>query len=245
MLSWLRRKELYFCKDSDSDILSRSDNSSHRSGGDSAEVSAISMRWKMVLFMPTSLIEDTTAPRHWSQFAMNRLWFLGLIISLHLNGCAAFDTGKPGQASESSARQSEDEGEKNLAAIRALLSEERQRALSPPESEDKRRPQPEAGLWPPDWLASYFMPKRSSVEQSDFTSVYLPPSSASPSKHRTAPSAVTVKIPWVTAPSSRGYEAEPWPPVPTYTVPAPIGSAYPGSIRCVPDMLGGQRCQAD
>jgi hypothetical protein len=32
-------------------------------------------------------------------------------------------------------------------------------------------------------------------------------------------------------------------PVPPYTVFTPAGSAYPGSIRCVPDSLGGQRCQ--
>jgi len=31
--------------------------------------------------------------------------------------------------------------------------------------------------------------------------------------------------------------------VPPYTVFAPVGSAYPDSIRCVPDALGGQRCR--
>ena len=32
------------------------------------------------------------------------------------------------------------------------------------------------------------------------------------------------------------------PVVPPYTFFAPTGSAYPGSIRCVPDYLGGSRC---
>jgi hypothetical protein len=89
------------------------------------------------------------------------MWFLGLIISLLLCGCAAFDTEESEQVSGSAAIQSEDEGEKNLAAIRALLSEKRQRALFAPESGDKRNPESESHPWPPDWLASYFSPKRS------------------------------------------------------------------------------------
>jgi hypothetical protein len=32
------------------------------------------------------------------------------------------------------------------------------------------------------------------------------------------------------------------PLIPPYTFYAPIGSAYPGSIRCMPDYLGGSRC---
>lgn len=31
-------------------------------------------------------------------------------------------------------------------------------------------------------------------------------------------------------------------PVPAYTTPAPTGPGEPGSIRCVPDGMGGQRC---
>jgi len=45
--------------------------------------------------------------------------------------------------------------------------------------------------------------------------------------------------------SFRGFEAEPWPSVPPYTLSVPAGSVYPGTVRCVPDMLGGQRCHAD
>lgn len=32
------------------------------------------------------------------------------------------------------------------------------------------------------------------------------------------------------------------PLIPPYTFYAPIGSAYPGSVRCMPDYLGGSRC---
>src|SRR5262245_27268736 len=183
-------------------------------------------------------------PQHEPRFAMNHKLLPGLIVSLMLYGCPVFDPEESAPLSGLSAMQTDDEGEKNLAAIRALLSEERQRASFAPDSGKKRNSEPETRLWPPDWLASYFSPKHASGQKSDLISVYVPPSSSSRSIRRAAPD-VTVKIPWVPAPPSRGSDAEPWPHVPAYTTPAPIGSAYPGSIRCVPDMLGGQRCQAE
>jgi hypothetical protein len=176
---------------------------------------------------------------------MNRVRFLGVAISLLLYGCVAFDTDESVHVSELSALNSDDEGEKNLAAIRALLSEERQRATLASDSSHRRNSESAARPWPPDWLASYFSPNRSSGQKSDLTSVYVPPSSSSLSKRREAPLNPMVRIPRVTDPSSRLLEADPWPHVPAYMSPAPIGSAYPGSIRCVPDLLGGQRCQAD
>jgi hypothetical protein len=176
---------------------------------------------------------------------MNRVWFLGLTICLLLYGCAALDTDESLHMNESSALKPDDEGEKNLAAVRALLSAERQRAMFPSDSSDRRNPEPAARPWPPDWLASYFSPNRSFGQESDLTSVYVPPSASSPSTRREAPLNPMVRIPRVIDPSSRLLEADPWPRVPAYTSPAPIGSAYPGSIRCVPDLLGGQRCQAD
>lgn len=42
--------------------------------------------------------------------------------------------------------------------------------------------------------------------------------------------------------SSPDYRMHQPPLMPPYTVYAPVGSVYPGSIRCVPDYLGGQRC---
>ena len=42
--------------------------------------------------------------------------------------------------------------------------------------------------------------------------------------------------------SSPDYRMHQSPSVPPYTSYAPVGSVYPGTIRCVPDYLGGQRC---
>jgi hypothetical protein len=177
------------------------------------------------------------------------VWFLGVAICLLLYGCAAFDTDESVHINESSAFKPDDEGEKNLAAVRALLSEERQRATFPSDSSGRRNPASTARPWPPDWLASYFSPESSSGQKSDLTSMHVPPSSTSLSKslskRREAPLNPMVRIPRVTDPSSRLLEFDPWPRVPAYMSPAPIGSAYPGSMRCVPDLLGGQRCQAE
>ena len=43
-------------------------------------------------------------------------------------------------------------------------------------------------------------------------------------------------------PHSVDHQSFSFSPVPPYTVFTPAASAYPGSIRCVPDSLGGQRC---
>jgi hypothetical protein len=176
---------------------------------------------------------------------MTPVWFLGVAICLHLYGCAALDTDESVHTRQVSASKPDDEGEKNLAAVRALLSEERQRATFPFDSSDRRNPETAARPWPPDWHASYFSSSGSSGQKSDLTSMYVPPSSSSLSKRREAPLNPMVRIPRVTDPSSRLLGADPWPRVPAYSSPAPIESAYPGSIRCVPDLLGGQRCQAD
>jgi hypothetical protein len=177
-------------------------------------------------------------------YQMNHGRFLGVAICLLLYGCAVLETDESVHMRQVSALKPDDEGEKNLAAIRALLSEERQQLTSPSDSSDRRNHETAARPWPPDWLASYFSPNRSSGHKSDLSSVYVPPSS-SPSKRREASLNPLVKIPRVTDPSSRLLEVDPWPRVPAYTSPPPIGSAYPGSSRCVPDLIGGQRCQAD
>lgn len=174
------------------------------------------------------------------------MWFLGLVMSLLMPGCAGIDE-KPGAVKVNglSGIRSEDEAEKNLTAIRALLSGQPQQAPSASASSGNRSLEPDAASWPPDWLSSYFSPERSSGRERVVPSVYMPLSASSQFKRRAAPPDFAVKIPKVTEPPSRGSEAEPWPRVPAYTVPAPPGSAYPGKSRCVPDLLGGQRCHAD
>jgi hypothetical protein len=178
-------------------------------------------------------------------YVVNYGRFVGVAICLLLYGCAVLETDESVHMRQVSVLKPDDEGEKNLAAIRALLSEERQQLTSPSDSSDRRNHAMAARPWPPDWLASYFSPNRSSGQKSDLSSVYVPPSSSSLSKRREAPLNPLVKIPRVTDPSSRLLEGDPWPRVPAYMSPAPIGSAYPGSIRCVSDLLGGQRCQAE
>jgi hypothetical protein len=51
---------------------------------------------------------------------------------------------------------------------------------------------------------------------------------------------VPAKLPWTPAAPAR--LATPDRPVPAYTVPAPVGPDYSGSVRCAPDGMGGQRC---
>lgn len=175
---------------------------------------------------------------------MNCMWFVaaGLIMSLLMLGCAGFDTEETAQVSGSPGTHSDDEGEKNLAAIRALVSAERQRASPASESSDKLKRAQDLYWVSPDWLSSYFSPRRSSGQDVDLSSRYVAPSSSSLSRRRTASGDITVRAPWVPKPSPRSSEAEPWPHVPPYILSVPAGSVYPGAIRCVPDTLGGQRC---
>ena len=173
------------------------------------------------------------------------MWFVWMILSLSLLGCTGFDLGEPVDLSELSATQSDDEGEKNLAAIRAMMAKERHRTSFTPESSDTPKSEGESSSWPPDWLSQYFSPSLSPGEESALSSEYVAPVSSALSTRRTASGDITVPSPWVPKSSSRGFEAEPWPPVPPYTHSAPAGSVYPGTIRCVPDMLGGQRCHAE
>jgi hypothetical protein len=184
-------------------------------------------------------------PRQCSPFEMNRMRLLWLIISLLLPGCAGLNTEEPVQVEDLSEKQSEDEAEKNLAAIRALLSKPRERAPLASDSSGTRGLDPESPSWPVDWLSSYFSPKPSPGQESDPASVYMAPTTSLLSRRRAAPPDFTVKIPRATEPSARSSDAEPWPRVPAYTVPPSPGSAYPGTTRCVPDLLGGQRCHAD
>jgi hypothetical protein len=176
------------------------------------------------------------------------MWFLWLVISLLPYGCVGFDSVESEQVGRLAAAQSDDESEKNLAAIRAMLADQHQQAQLPSGSSVKQSPQSPTSSWPPDWLSAYYSPERSSGQESDASTVYVPPSSPSSSprsKRQSAPQDPTVKMPRLTAPPSRSSENERSSPVPAYTTPAPIGSAYPGSSRCAPDLLGGQRCRAN
>jgi hypothetical protein len=186
------------------------------------------------------MIQDKTMP----------IWFLGvLMMSLVLYGCAMMDREEPVQGSGMAALGSDNEAEQNLAAIRALFPQRGKPTAPAPESREKRSPESDVPPWPPDWLSAYLSLPQSSDQGADLSSVSVPSSSSSSSSLFSKPRVVSpnrrVKIPQAMTPYPRSSETASPPPVPAYTVPAPIGSAYPGSSRCVPDSLGGQRCHAN
>ncbi len=151
-----------------------------------------------------------------------------LLMTLLLAGCAAFQAGQPAVGDE----QAQTEGQKNLAAIRAMIADERRRV-----SELGRSPE-KAPTWPPDWDSSYSLP---SVPKHK-AAPYVPRSSAPLTGSSSSSPDVTAKIPWSPERSPQR-EIEPTRQVPPYTYVVPPGPIYPGRMRCVPDMLGGQRCQ--
>ena len=71
------------------------------------------------------------------------------------------------------------------------------------------------------------------------------PKSLTVSSQRPSPSRLDLGIGPVTPYRAPSVDHQPFSSatVPPYTVFTPAGSAYPGSIRCVPDSLGGQRCR--
>ncbi len=139
------------------------------------------------------------------------MWLLGLIIGLLLSGCSFLAMEESAQVSQGSdvQSQSDDEGQKNLAAVRAMLAEERQRSPLTAGLSDTRSSDPGTPSWPPDWLSSYFSPTRLSKEELELTTGRAPTPDSSRSKRRPAPSDTTEKLPRTTAPPARGYSAEP------------------------------------
>jgi hypothetical protein len=175
--------------------------------------------------------------------------FLGVIgvimMSLPLYGCAVMDKEESVQGSGMAVLQSDNEAEQNLAAIRALFPQREKPTAPASGSRERRNSESDVPPWPPDWLSAYLSPPQSSDQGTDLSSVYARSSPSLLSKPRVVSPDRRVKIPQVMTPYPRSSETASPPPVPAYTVPAPIGSAYPGSSRCVPDSLGGQRCHVN
>jgi len=175
----------------------------------------------------------------------NCMWTAGVIMGFVLAGCAGFDMEEPAGLSGSPAFRSEDDGAKNLAAIRAMIIQERQRTSSTPGSREKPASEGMSASWPPDWLSQYFPSARSGEREFTLPSSSIAPRSVSPARGRTVHGNVTATIPWVPQAPNAGSSAESWPPVAPYIHAASPAPVYPGTIRCVPDMFGGQRCHAD
>ena len=142
-------------------------------------------------------------------------------LCLLLSGCGLIMIGQPVEPLDIT---SQDDGQENLKAIRAMLAEQ------------ARRPVPLV-VKPPDTSQMSFPPHESKPVSEPYSAVdVVTPFSSSSTGNAEAPA----KLPW-TAPSI----SRPSPPdrsVPAYTIPAPVGPDYSGSIRCAPDGLGGQRC---
>ena len=143
-----------------------------------------------------------------------------VILCLLLSGCGLIMIG---QTVEPLDITSQDDGQENLKAIRAMLAEQ------------AGRPVPSV-VKPSGTSQMSFPPHESKSVTEPYSGVdVVTPSSSSSTGNADAPA----KLPWTPPPISR-----PSPPdrsVPAYLIPAPIA---PGSVRCVPDGLGGQRCLA-
>ena len=131
--------------------------------------------------------------------------------------------------------------ETNLQAIKALLAQERQQ-FSPVKTPMSTGPSQSR-------LSSSFAGNDLAASSESVLSRHkdlprgLPNLFVNPSLSTTASQAAgLIQIPRPTTRSSADYLPQDHSSVAPYTFYAPTGSAYPGTIRCVPDYLGGQRC---
>jgi hypothetical protein len=165
-----------------------------------------------------------------------------LFLAVSMIGCSEFALDGMSHERASQANGGDLNSESNLPAIKALLARERQQfqAVSMPVNRaDSKSPLQSSA----DEVASLSASPASSSE--DVTSarlvrMLLPAPHPSTKTSQQAPQ-VRPLVP--TTRSTADYSPQDRPAVPPYTFFAPTGSAYPGTIRCVPDYLGGQRCQ--
>jgi hypothetical protein len=134
------------------------------------------------------------------------------------------------------------EGQKNLAAIRAILTQPPYTSTGVPAENTQRGSGRQATSWPPEWLTKFVSPGpvESSTTADSFVS--MPAASTTPSPKHSSSGDLGIKIP--RQPSDTSIRpGEPYRPVPPYTILSPLGPPTPGGGRCVPDYSGGQRCR--
>jgi hypothetical protein len=146
---------------------------------------------------------------------------------LCLSGCSfgLFD-----KAVESRAVTADENGRKNLEAIRALQVEQHPAPAATPAT-------PSLSNVSPSNNKPETSPSPSDV-QSEVIPI-VPPSIPARPHTSTTPQVPPIRL-WTPSPLTR--PSLPDYPVPAYRIPAPVGPDYHGTIRCVPDGLGGQRC---
>ena len=189
---------------------------------------SLSLLSEALTTLPVSTEKPTTAclSRILWRRRLSVLIFI-ILIALSVTGCAGFGTDGAVEPDHESDRQ---QGLKNLAAIaelQASLSTPRPPPMAvPPDSHRREEPAPSESqihhLPAPSWFSPFAPSQRESL-QSQRLFPAMPP---------TTPSQSYTPSPYPLNPSL----------VPPYTVFAPAGSGYPGSLRCVPDYLGGSRC---
>jgi hypothetical protein len=140
-----------------------------------------------------------------------------------------------------------EEGRKNLEAIRSILSSDPYRSYrsSSPISDKVQTMgtrSPETAVWPPDWTTAFFGSPSADQSLVERRLPYLVHPSGRIAPSRSSAQDLKVIIPWKPTRSPFIQPAEPFHPVPPYFHPAPVGPMYPGTVRCVPDFFGGQRC---
>jgi hypothetical protein len=133
-----------------------------------------------------------------------------------------------------------EDSETNLPAIKALLAQERQQFSPVRTPMSTGRSHSPLSLSAGDDMAAS---SESALSRHKDLPRLLPNLFVTPSLNSTASQAAgLIQIPRPTTRSSVDYAPQDRFSVAPYTFYAPTGSAYPGTIRCVPDYLGGQRC---
>ena len=169
---------------------------------------------------------------------MRNAWRIWVPLPLMVVACTALPLSEdePGE-----------EGRKNLEAIRSILSSDPYRSTG--RASDKSQTTEatttrlsETATWPPDWMAAFFGSPSADHPVIEHRLPYLIHPSDRIAPGRPSAQDLKVVIPWKPARSPLIQSDEPFRPVPPYFHPAPVGPMHPGSVRCVPDFSGGQRC---
>lgn len=134
------------------------------------------------------------------------------------------------------------EGQKNLAAIRAILTQPPYTSTGIPMENTQRGSAHQATWWPPEWLTGFISPGPVEPSTTAVPFVSMPASSTTPSLKHSSSGDLHIKIPRQSSDTSLR-PGEPYRPVPPYTTLSPLGPPTPGGSRCVPDYSGGQRCR--